>query len=142
MLVSEESGSKGALHFVGKHSTVRIARPASGVVHVLLTGTDIGEHGEGPFLELTGDSERGPLDIFIDARASLGISINVSRAWTKWFTKYRSRLRSVVLLAGSRFIQVTAKFVRTPSGLEIDVLMDRAQFDQRLERAVTEMSGG
>jgi hypothetical protein len=86
--------------------------PRPGIVLVVITGTDIGEHGEAPFLELTKEVQPGPVELFVDARHAQGVTLDVSGRWARWLSSQRDCLRSVHMLTGSRFVQLTATFVR------------------------------
>lgn len=124
----------------GIHCSMEIRRPAAGLVVVSISGTDIGELSEAPFRELEQDLEDDrPLALYIDARNTRGASIHVSNDWALWFTKHRSRLDSVTMLTGSRFIHITAEFVRRFS--ELDDLMrittHPAAFDAALQEAIS-----
>jgi hypothetical protein len=63
--------------------------------------------------ELSKDLAEGrPVELFIDAREVRGASIEVSGEWAQWLGKHRSHFRHITMLTGSRFIQLTANFVR------------------------------
>jgi hypothetical protein len=100
------------LAFQGPHSTLRLRRPAPGVVVLVIEGTDIGEHGSAPFDALALDVLTGPLHLFVDARHSRGVAVDVSSEWRRWLSDHRSALRSIHMLTGSRFVHVTATFVK------------------------------
>jgi hypothetical protein len=59
-----------------------------------------------------------PIDLFIDAREVRGASIEVSGEWAGWLNSHKAGLRTVTMLTGSRFIQITAEFVRRFANLE------------------------
>src|SRR5437868_4823049 len=97
------------LRYEGIHCNLLIERPSDRVVVLKITGTDVGEFGEAPMKALndwvTGS---GPIDFFIDAREVRGASIDVSGEWASWLGAHKEALRTVTMLTGSRFIQVTA----------------------------------
>src|SRR5687768_5180650 len=96
-----------------------IARPAAGVVVLTFKGPDVGEFGDAPFQELTRDlAMHGRVQLFVDAGECSGASIDVSSGWAQWISTHRPELTSLHLLCGSRFIQLTADFVRRFTGLE------------------------
>ena len=103
--------------FEAIHSTLTIRRTAPGVVVVTITGRDVGELGDAPFQELQKDITKGVVDLFIDARATTGASVAVSHEWAQWLQRHRARLRSIHMLTGSKFVQLTADFVRRFAGL-------------------------
>lgn len=98
--------------FEAVHCTIAISRTAPGVVLVVITGRDVGELGDAPFQELQKDVARAPVDLFIDARATSGASVAVSHEWAQWLQRHRQKLRAIHMLTGSKFIQLTADFVR------------------------------
>jgi hypothetical protein len=126
--------------FAGAHCVITVARPAAGVLLVNFDGHDIGEHEDGPFRELERDlaGEVRSVDLFIDARNGRGASVHVSGAWAKWLGANRKHFRKIVMLTGSRFIQVSASFVREFSGLgELMRIYSEAEaFEEALKIAV------
>jgi hypothetical protein len=105
--------------FEGAHCVITVARPAAGVLLVNFDGHDIGEHGDGLFRELERDlaGEVRFVDLFIDARNGQGASVHVSGAWAKWLGANQRHFRQIAMLTGSRFIEISASFVREFSGL-------------------------
>src|SRR3546814_2345311 len=73
--------------------------------------------------------------LFVDARDTEGASIEVSGAWARWLAAHRTRCARIAMLPGSRFIEVTARFVR--SFAELDAVMrvysDAVAFDRSEE---------
>jgi hypothetical protein len=126
-----------AFHFEGVHATLCIERPAPAVVLVRFTGRDVGELGALPFDELAKDiAAHGAITLFIDARKVRGVSIDVSNEWARWLKRHRSSLRSVCMLTGSRFVEVTADFVRRFAELDVmQITNDAATFDAALADA-------
>jgi hypothetical protein len=125
--------------FEGVHCTIAIRRPARDVVVIAISGTDIGELGDAPFRALVGDvAGDRPIELFIDARATRGASIDVSSEWAAWLGRHRQRFRHVSMLTGSRFIRLTADFVRNFAELGelMRIYTDPATFDGALSNAV------
>jgi hypothetical protein len=90
-----------------------IERPAAGIVLIRLNGWDTGEFGDAPMREVAKDFAAGaPLELFIDARAVKGATIDVSNDWALWLRANRSRFAQISMLTGSPFVQLTAKFVQ------------------------------
>ena len=116
------------------NSSLSLRRPVPGVVVITLSGTDVGEHGDGPFDELSNDVRTGPFDLFVDARASRGVTIEVSAEWARFLGKHREALRSFHMLTGSRFVQLTANFVRNFAqfGELMRIYTEAAAFDDEL----------
>jgi hypothetical protein len=87
---------------------------------VVLSGSDIGEFGHLPMYELKKDLEQSKtIELFIDARAVRGASIEVSAEWALWMRAHRAAFQRINMLTGSRYIQITATFVRRFGALRI-----------------------
>lgn len=103
----------------GVHCAFKIQEFPRGVVVLKISGTDVGEFGDAPMLELkkrvTGSD---PIHLFIDARDVQGASIDVSGEWAGWLRAHKVHLRNISMLTGSRFIEVTADFVRRFADLQ------------------------
>ena len=83
------------------------------MVLVRLTGWDTGEFGDAPMKEIARDFDPArPLQLFIDARAVKGATIDVSNDWALWLRANRARFAHVSMLTGAPFVQLTAKFVQ------------------------------
>jgi hypothetical protein len=127
------------VEYEGVHCGLVIERPAAGVALITLRGVDAGEFGDFPMRELAKDLAQFPLlDLFIDARAVRGASVNVSAEWALWMRTHRKRFNQICMLTGSRYIQVTAEFVRRFSETmdRMRLCTDVAFFEQSLETAV------
>jgi len=116
----------------------RSRTPCLGGVLLRISGTDIGELGDAPMQALhdwLASSE--PVKLFIDARAVRGASIDVSSEWAVWLNEHRAQLTSITMLTGSKFIQITAEFVRRFAGLNgiMWVCTEAAVFDLEIEQA-------
>jgi hypothetical protein len=124
----------------GPHSTLRLRRPAPGVVLLVIIGTDIGEHGSAPFEALALDVLTGPFHLFVDARDSRGVTVDVSSEWRRWLSDHRSVLRSIHMLTGSRFVHVTATFVKQFADLGelMRIYTHAAHFEEELAKMVPE----
>lgn len=123
----------------GVHCRLTITRPAPGIVVVVLSGTDIGEFGDFPMRELAKDlAQFGSIELFIDARAVRSASIEVSSEWAFWMRTHRMQLRQISMLTGSRYIQITADFVRRFVGLieRMKIFTDQRAFDGSLLSSV------
>jgi hypothetical protein len=123
--------------FEGHHSTITLDRPVGHIVVLTITGRDAGEHGDGPLRALDEELTRGPFALFIDARATLGASVDVSNIWAQWLRTRRDRLDQIHMLTGSKFVQLTADFVRrfAELGDAMRIYTDGAAFDQALASA-------
>ena len=127
------------LRYDGIHCHLVIERLPNSVVLMKITGTDVGEFGDAPMIALNGwMSTAAPVDFFVDAGDVRGASIDVSGDWATWMGAHRGALKSVTMLTGSRFIRVTAEFVRRFASLEgiMRICTEPAVFERALEDAV------
>jgi hypothetical protein len=125
--------------YEGVHCVLTINRPAPAVAVVVLKGIDIGEFADLPMRELANDLARyGSIELFIDARAVRGASIEVSGEWALWMKSRIEQLRQIRMLTGSRYIQITAEFARrfVSLGERMQICTDPRVFEQDLRTAV------
>lgn len=123
----------------GVSSGMTIHRPAPGIAVLILYGTDVGEFGDFPMRELGKDLQQfDAIELFIDARAVKGASVDVSIEWAFWMSAHRTRLKQISMLTGTRYIQITADFVRRFVGLidRMKIFTDQQAFDESLFSAV------
>lgn len=128
-----------AIRYEGIHCSLIIERPGAGIAVLRLSGSDTGEFGEAPMQELAKDFARAnPLELFIDARSVKGASTDVSSEWAQWLGKHRWRFQHISMLTGTRFIQMTANFVRrfAELGDVMKIYTDPVAFDAALERSL------
>jgi hypothetical protein len=133
-----ESLSSSAVSFEGTHCTLELSRPAAGVVLIVLKGHDVGEFGDAPFRELDKDLAEGlPIEVFVDARNVPAASIEVSGSWAQWMMGNRDRIQRFNIFCQSRFIELTAKFVRqfTEFGPRMRIYTDAEAFEIALRAA-------
>ena len=125
------------LVFEGVHASFAIERPAPDVVLVTISGRDAGEHGDAPLRALSEQLAAGPFALFVDARRTSGASVDVSNVWAQWLRAHRDRLHRIHMLTGSRFVQLTADFVRRFADLGDSMLIytDGDAFDEALRAA-------
>jgi hypothetical protein len=127
------------IRYDGIHCNLLLEQSPNRVVLLRISGTDVGEFGDAPMKALndwvTGS---GPIDLFIDARDVRGASIDVSGEWAGWLNAHKEALRTVTMLTGSRFIQITAEFVRRFASLEgiMRICTEPAVFDRALTQAL------
>lgn len=133
------SPAQTSIQFDGVHCSIVLERLAESVVLLRISGTDTGELGDSPMQALhEWLTDSNPVKFFIDARAVRGASIDVSSEWAAWLNAHRSQLQSVTMLTGSKFIQITAEFVRRFADLNgvMWVCTEPAVFDLALEQAM------
>src|SRR5579872_2701087 len=123
----------------GVHCDISVRSFDHQVVVLVISGTDVGEFGEVPMRKL---EELMPEDnlvqLFVDARKVRGASIEVSAGWAKWMAANRTKLRRVNMLPGSRFIEITADFVRRFADLQgiMRIYTDAKAFDADLAESL------
>ena len=123
----------------GVHCAMEIANPAPQLAVVTIRGSDTGELGDAPFVALEPLVGQGAaLHLFIDARDTRAASVEVSGDWALWLQKHRRELREVTMLTGSRFVHITADFVRRFAELGdlMRITTDPAAFDEALAEAL------
>jgi len=128
-----------SIDYQAVHSSLAIRRPAPGVAVIVLSGSDIGEFGDLPMRELQKDFACfNKIELFIDARAVRAASIEVSAGWALWMRAHRVCFRRINMLTGSRYIQITAAFVRRFAGLAdlMNLFNERESFDESLAASV------
>jgi hypothetical protein len=124
-------------NFEGQHSSITVARPVPHVVVLTISGRDAGEHGVAPQRALEDELRAGPFALFIDARKTLGASVDVSNIWAQWLRTHRDELHKIHMLTGTKFVQLTADFVRRFAELGDAMLIytDGVAFDEALRTA-------
>jgi hypothetical protein len=128
----------------GIHFSLAIERPAVGIVVVRFSGWDAGEFGDAPMRELAKDLlNETRVELFVDAREVKGASIEVSGDWSQWLGKHRASFKHITMLTGSRFIQVTANFVRRYGELGelMRIYTEPAAFDEAVEESIARVRG-
>jgi hypothetical protein len=132
------SFAQTSLCFEGVHCSIVLEQPSDSAILLRISGTDTGELGDAPMRALDAWLDlSGPVKLFIDARAVRGASIDVSSEWAAWLKERRTQLRSITMLTGSKFIQITAEFVRRFADLNgiMWVCTEPAVFDLAIEQA-------
>jgi hypothetical protein len=111
------------------------------VVVLRIAGSDVGEFGDAPMRELSDYlAGAGSIGLFIDARGVRGASVSVSAEWARWLRAHKVQLEQVAMLTGSRYVQITADFVRRFSDLAdtMKVYTDAAAFDAALAESLSQ----
>jgi hypothetical protein len=114
-----EKVERREIRYDGIHCNLVVGQLSRDIVVLKISGMDVGEFGEAPMLALENWLIGShPVQLFIDARDVRGTSIDVSGEWAKWLDAHKMKFKTVTMLAGSRFIQITADFVRRFANLE------------------------
>ena len=127
------------IRYDGVHCNLRIQQWTPGVVVLRISGSDVGEFGDAPMVELNHRfAGAEPIELFVDARDVQGASIEVSGAWAQWLGANKLRLQHISMLTGSRYIQITADFVRRFADLQgvMRIYTDPAAFDAALAQSL------
>lgn len=125
--------------FRAVNCNLTISRPKRAVVVLKFKGPDVGEFGDAPFKQLARDLELNALiQLFVDAGECSGASIDVSSDWARWMSSNRERIAALHLLCGSKFIQLTAGFVRRFTGFEerMRIYTERGPFEAALNEQI------
>ena len=128
------------MKYQGVSAGLAIERPARAVVVLRLAGWDTGEFGDAAMKEIAKDFAAGePLQLFIDARAVKGATVDVSNDWALWLRTNRSRFARISMLTGAPFVQLTARFVHrfAELGETMRIYTDAPAFDAALGQAAS-----
>jgi hypothetical protein len=121
----------------GLHCSLTVRRPLDGVVVLVFRGTDVGEFGDRPFVAIERHLDDGlPIELWVDGRATLAASIDVSGDWARWFRARRLQLHRVNVLCGSDLLAVTVGFAARFGELRrVRIFRDADRFDRALASA-------
>jgi hypothetical protein len=128
------AGGKIRLSGDGCSFTYERARP--GVVLVSIHGNDRGQFGTSALDEILLAIQReGSIFLFVDAREARSIAVEVSEAWTRFFTANKDKLKRVHVLVSSEYIQLTVAIAQHLSGTGdlIKIHSTTAGFEAALE---------
>jgi hypothetical protein len=109
-----------------------------GALLVTIAGQDLGQFGTATLDEIRLELLRHrPLELFVDAAAAQVVSVDVSRAWTQFFSLNREQLKRVSVLVGSKAIELTVAIAQhlSQTGNLIQIYTDAELFVARLQAA-------
>jgi hypothetical protein len=109
-----------------------------GALLVTIRGQDNGQFGQTALDEIRLEILRSqPLELLVDAEQTTLVSTGVSKEWTQFFSNCRTQLKRVVVLTGSRYMNLVVSISQhlSQTGNLITVSSDRAIFDAAVERA-------
>lgn len=112
---------------------------------VTITGSDNGQFGTACLDEIRLAVLRaGRLELLIDASQATNVSVDVSKAWTGFFSSAREQLSRVSVLTGSKLIHLTVGIAQhlSQTGNLIQIYSDRALFDVAVARSATSAARG
>lgn len=106
------------VHVEGPHGRVVVARAAPSVVSLALAGRDVALLADAVAQEIEPElAAAEPLQLFVDARRTVGVSMMMSAPWARWLATRRDDLGRVDLLTGAGFLQITGDYLRRFAGL-------------------------
>ena len=117
----------------GPQGRLLVSRPGPSIISLGLAGRDVGDLADALGREIEPDLELpAPPQLFVDARKTVGVTMMMSHAWARWFTRNRDRLGRVALLTGSGFLRLTGDFVRSFAGLDrkLEIFVDPEAFQR------------
>lgn len=132
-----ETLQDGSVRMFDQRGSFLFSRPRPGVVVVTFSGKDDGQFGTAPLDELAADLARyAPVELFIDAQPDVGANLRVQRAWTEFFARHRSQLKSVNVLVRSKYMHVTVELARffSRTGELIRVYLDDSAYQEAISR--------
>lgn len=109
-----------------------------GALLVTINGFDAGQFGTGVLDEFRLELSRySPLELFIDAQNALGVAVDVSQEWTRFFSTHRQQLKRVSVLVGSKMMQLTVAISQhlSQTGNLIQIYSDPEVFRENMARA-------
>ena len=109
-----------------------------GTVIVTVTGIDNGQFGTATLDEIRLEMLRHrPVELFVDAKAAVAVSVQVSREWTQFFSLNRDHLKRVSVLVGSKAIELTVAIAQhlSQTGNLIQIYTDADLFAARVAAA-------
>jgi hypothetical protein len=138
-----ETLEDGSVRLSSERCSFTYQRPRPGVVFLRISGDDKGEFGTAPMDELREDLSRyAPVELFVEMDDSTGANLPVQEAWTEWFSRNRSALKGVSILARSKYMHFTAEVVKffSRTGELIRVYLDSQPFEEALRRAAPDFN--
>src|SRR5690348_8512001 len=100
----------GVVTLAANGCTFTYHRPRPGIVFIRISGPDKGQFGRAPLDEMADDLARyAPIEVFVSVDERVAAAVPVQEAWTEWFSEHRSELKSVSILARSKYMHFTAE---------------------------------
>ena len=121
----------------GDRCALEIRRLKPGAALLTISGDDAGELGAAPHEELDREIARyGPLELWVDARATTGVGPAVAEAWTSFLRTRGEAVRRATLLVASRQVALAAQSAAALGGTPkaLAVTSDAAAFDADVAR--------
>jgi hypothetical protein len=137
--VPREILADGSVGLAIEDTSFTFRRLRADTLLVRVIGYDRGQFGRAPLDEMAAALDLVlPLEIFVDARAAIGVTTAVREEWTEWFQTHRGRLKKIHVLVLGKFmssvVNVSQHLARV--GSLIQVYGDAERFEQALGRIV------
>jgi len=135
---SRNTQPDGTVELTSEAGSFAFRRLRAGVLLVTIIGQDNGQFGQAALDEIRLEILRAqPLELLVDAERTTLVSTEVSREWTQFFSNCRTQLKRVVVLTGSRYMNLVVSISQhlSQTGNLITVTSDRAVFDAAVERS-------
>ncbi|HUP28871.1 MAG TPA: hypothetical protein VM122_01770 [Usitatibacter sp.] len=113
-------------------------RASPGVLEIRIEGLDKGQLGSAPLDEIARGLVRDrPLELFVDATRASMPSVDVSRAWTRFFALNQKDLKRVSVLVGSKSVELTIAIAQhlSQTGKLIQIYSDEEIYEARKAQA-------
>jgi hypothetical protein len=133
--ITRTAAADGSTHLTSSRAVFHYRRLRPGVLMVTISGVDDGQFGTMALDEIKVHLlDHRPLELFIDAEAALGVTVEVSKEWTHFFAANRQKLKRVSVLSGTRAIELTIAIAQhlSRTGNLIQIYTDRGLFDERV----------
>lgn len=128
----------GSVRLTADDAAIVFVRPRPGVLVVTIEGYDKGQFGTAPFDEIHSALRvAAPLELFVDARNTVGATVRVSQDWTSFLSRHRRELRHVHVLVGSKVVELTVAIAQhlSRTGNLIQIYSAPAIFEAQLVSA-------
>lgn len=129
----------GSVRLTVGDAAFAFARPKPSVLVVTIEGYDKGQFGTAPFDEISSALRVAtPLELFVDARNTVGATVRVSQDWTSFLSRHQREFRHVHVLVGSKVVELTVAIAQhlSRTGNLLQIYSAPAIFEAQLEAAM------
>jgi hypothetical protein len=119
-------------------ATFVFERLRPGALLLTISGIDSGQFGTATLDEVRLEMLRHrPVELFVDAKSAVAVSVQVSKEWTHFFSLNREHLKRVSVLVGSKAIELTIAIAQhlSQTGNLIQIYSDPDLFFTRVSAA-------
>lgn len=135
--IQREIGSDGSVVLKDARCSFTF-RSSPGVLDIRIDGIDKGQLGSAPLDEIARALVRDrPLELFIDATSASMPAVEVSQAWTRFFSLNQKDLKRVSVLVGSKSVALTIAIAQhlSQTGKLIQIYSDEELYEARKAQA-------